>query len=104
VGSFAVGIGLALAACSLFLVIGVTLVSVLDSDMPALTGYAATANATMYSYVNASYSSMSLGSVLPILLFAALIISLVIGGCMFIGKSGFFSVPSPVTGEMSVDY
>jgi len=97
VGSFAVGIGLALAACSLFLVVGVTLMSVADSSMPALTGYANVANTTMYSYVSASYNGLDLMSALPIVLIAAVIICLITGGYMALAHSGMLGASSSST-------
>lgn len=76
---------------------GVTLVSVMNTEMPALTGYAASANSTMYTYVSASYNGLNLTTILPIVLFAAVVLSLVIGGFMALRNSGMLAVTSSIT-------
>jgi uncharacterized membrane protein YciS (DUF1049 family) len=58
--------------------------------MPALTGYAANANTTLYSTFNAAYNAFDLTTVLPVLGIAAVVISLLIGGFMSLKNSGIW--------------
>lgn len=58
--------------------------------MPALTGTANVANTTLYSTFAASYTGLALDTILPVILIAALIISLTIGCLMAFKKSNFF--------------
>lgn len=62
--------------------------SVMNEEMSPLTGYAASANSTMYSVVSASFNGLNLVSILPIVLVAALIVALVVGGCYALNMSG----------------
>ena len=82
-----------LATCTLLAAVGITTMSVLTKEMPALTGYSASANTTLYSVYNNVYSSFSLAAVVPVLAIAALIVSLFIGCFMAFKKSGVLVAP-----------
>jgi hypothetical protein len=73
---------------SVLLVIGVTVFAVVDKSMPALTGVAGMANNTMNSVFASAYNGLNLLTLLPIVLFAVLIIALIVGAFRFFALSG----------------
>jgi|WetSurMetagenome_2_1015567.scaffolds.fasta_scaffold174519_2 hypothetical protein len=79
---------LALAVSSILLIAGTTLISVLDSSLPALTGYSAQANQTAYVVFNNVYSSFSLTTLIPILVIAGVTLALIIASFTLLKKSG----------------
>ncbi len=82
-----------LATCTLLAAVGITTVSVLTKEMPALTGYSASANTTLYSVYNNVYSGFSLSTVLPVVVIAGIIVSLFVGCFAAFKNSGVLVAP-----------
>lgn len=75
-----------LAACSLIFVCMIVVTTVTNSDMPALTGYAASANTTMYSTVYSAFNLEFAGILVIIGIGVVLTVLLVGGFCAFSGS------------------
>jgi uncharacterized membrane protein len=69
-------------------VIGVTTLAVVDKSMPSLTGVAGMANQTMYSATYSAFNALNLGSIIVIVLVAAVINALIVGAFRFFALSG----------------
>lgn len=82
----------ALAACSLLFAIGITVLAVVEEDMPSLTGYAQSANSTMYLTFSNVYSGFSLSTVIPVICIVAVVVSLFVGSFVYFRKSGVLDV------------
>jgi hypothetical protein len=68
--------------------IGITVIATLNTSMPSLTGTAQMANTTLYGITSAAYNGLSLWTILPVVLIAAVIIALIIGSFMTLRASG----------------
>ena len=81
-----------LAACSLLCAIGLTTIAVFDKEMPNLTGYAQSANTTMYTTFNNVYSAFSLSAVIPIVAIVAVLVSLMFCAFFAFKKSNVWTI------------
>lgn len=75
-------------ASSTFLVVIAIAITTNLTDMPSLTGYAASANNTAYTVFNNVFSSFNLVTVVPIVIIAAVLIFLLISSFMALECSG----------------
>jgi hypothetical protein len=85
---FAISIILAIVVASMLIMVAGAVTLNVSSSMPSLTGAANITTQPIYDMVNATYSGLNLVTVLPIVLVAALIISLVVGSFMCLRSSG----------------
>jgi hypothetical protein len=88
VSRFALSIVLMLVLTSLIFAVLITTSATIDMSMPSLTGTAQMANTTFYSMTSAAYNGMSFITILPVVLVAAVVISLLAGSFMMLRSSG----------------
>ena len=84
---FAISIILAIAVASLLIMVSGAIV-LNATDMPDVIGVQNMTTQPIYNIVNATYSGLNLMTVLPIVLVASLVISLIAGSFMCLRASG----------------
>ena len=77
-----------IVAVSIILVISFAVISVAVPSTFQYSGLSAEANQTLYTTVSASYNALSLWTIIPIVLIAALIIALTVGALKCFALSG----------------